>query len=298
MNLSGCGEWTKTCENECVDGGGPIPNLVHFIKSDNDFCFYEWVAVLAARKAIKPKKIFVYSVGEIKSCWWNRTRPFVEHYIVPSNQWVKTLNGRNVTQFAHKSDFLRNSILYKIGGIYSDTDSIATKSFDDLLHGYQAVIARQLGGKPGNGLLVVQKQSCFICAFASQGCQKFDGKWETHSIRTLNTLIRKQITTHLYKNVKVLGHTDGFFPFSWTVADAKALFEKDMKTLPFPLQRVYAIHLFNAARNPHRYQERFSHYTWLSESPSPAAHVFRSALPNWFNETYLNVSICVDPPQL
>ena len=42
VDLSGCGEWTKTCEEECVDGGGPIPNLVHFIKTDSDFHFYEW----------------------------------------------------------------------------------------------------------------------------------------------------------------------------------------------------------------------------------------------------------------
>ena len=143
VDLSGCGEWVKTCEVKCVDGGGPIPNVVHFIKADSNFHFYEWVAVMAARKALKPKKIFVHSRGELKSCWWNRIRPFVEHHIVPSNMWVKSLNGRRVIEFAHKADFMRNALLYQLGGIYSDTDCIATKSFDDLLHGYQTVVARQ-----------------------------------------------------------------------------------------------------------------------------------------------------------
>ena len=300
VNLSGCGEWTTTCEEECVDGGGPIPNLVHFIKTDNDFHFYEWIAVLAARKAIKPKKIFVHSVEEINSCWWNHTLPFVEHHIVPSDMWVKELNGKNVTRLAHKADFMKNAVLYQIGGIYSDTDSIATKSFDDLLHNYQAVISRQVDQMPGNGLLLARKQSCFMCAFSRQACHNFDGGWTSHSVLTLNTLINKQVTTTTphYKNVKILSYANGFFPFSWTVADTQALFVKDMKTLPFDLLQVYAIHLFNAAGNAKAYQQNFSNYTWLSKNPSTAAHAIRAALPSWFNETYHNEAICIDPPQL
>jgi len=124
VDLSGCGEWTKTCEEECVDGGGPIPNLVHFIKTDY---------VLAASKGIKPKKIFVHSVGEIKSCWWNHTQPLVEHHIVPSNMGKRTQWKDHIicaqSRFHEEFPSLPN-----IGGISSDTDSIATKSFDNLLH--------------------------------------------------------------------------------------------------------------------------------------------------------------------
>ena len=300
VDLSGCGEWTKTCEEECVDGGGPIPNLVHFIKTDSDFHFYDWVAVLAARKAIKPKKIFVHSVGEIKSCWWNRILPFVEHHIVPSDMWVKELNGKKVTLLAHKADFMKNALLYQIGGIYSDTDSIATKSFDDLLHNYQAVISRQIYQLPGNGLVLARKQSCFMCAFAKQACHNFNGYWTAHSIGTLTALVKEQLnlTSHHYKNVKILNHTNGFFPFGWAVADTQALFVKDMKTLPFDLLQVYAIHLFNAAGNAKPYQQNFSNYTWLSRNSSTAANAIRAALPSWFNEMYLNEAICIDLPQL
>jgi len=198
-------------EKECVDGEGPIPNLVHFIKTDNGFRFYEWIVVLAARRAIKPKKIFVHSVGKIKSCWWNRILPFVEHHIVPSEQWVRSLNGKNVTKLAHKADFMRNAVLYKVGGIYSDTGSIVTKSFDDLLQSYQIVIAKQIQEWPDNGLLVVQKQSCFMCPYAKQACQNFNGLWNTYSIVALKNLVEKQVTTHRYKNLKILDLSSGFF---------------------------------------------------------------------------------------
>ena len=294
VDLSGCGEWTRTCGKECVNGGGPIPNVVHFIKIDSDFHFYEWVAVMAAIKVIKPKMVFVHSTGDIKSCWWNRTRPFVQHHIVPGRQWVKTLNGRKVSYLAHQADFMKNSLLYKIGGIYSDTDSIATKSFDDLLHSYQTVVSRQYGGSPGNGLVVAQKQSCFICDFGKTACQKYDGGWSTHSIGVLANLVQK----HLYKNVKVLDYNNGFFPFSWNMRDIQALFEKDMTTLPFSLHKVYAIHLFNKIVSTTRIYQHFTNYTWLSEHPSTAAHAVRAALPSWFNQTYLNMSLCIDPPQL
>ena len=294
VDLSGCGEWTKTCEKECVDGGGPIPNLVHFIKTDNDFRFYEWVAVLAARKAIKPRKIFVHSVGEIKSCWWNRILPFVEHHIVPSDQWVRSLNGKNVTKLAHKADFMRNAVLYKIGGIYSDTDSIATKSFDDLLHNYQAVISRQVRKWPGNGLVLARKQSCFVCAYAKQACQNFNGDWNSHSIVTLKNLVNEQTKTHRYKNVKILEYRTGFFPFGWNRDELDALYKKDMKTIPFSLLQVYAIHLFHQAAR--EYLPSLDNYSWLSKSPSPAAGALRAALPSWFNETYHNKNLCIDPP--
>ena len=294
MDLLGCGDWTKNCEVECVDGKGPIPKVVHFIKTDNGFRFHEWVAVMAARKAIKPKKIFVHSAGEIESCWWNRTRPFVRHHIVRNDMWVNTVNGYKVTELAHKTDFMKNALLYKLGGIYSDTDSIATKSFDDLLHSYQAVVSIQISKMPGNGLLVAQKESCFMCAFAKQACRNFDSHWDTHSVQTLDSLL----ATRLYENVKVLKYANGFFPFGWNKEDVQSLYEDDMNTLPFSLLQVYAVHLYNSGVFTKIYRPSFYNYTWLIGSPSTAAHAIRAAFPSWFNETYLNVSLCIDPPVL
>jgi len=208
--------------------------------------------------------------------------------------WVNTVNGYKVTELAHKTDFMKNALLYILGGIYFNTDSIATKSFDDLLHGYQAVVSIQVSKMPGNGLLVAQKGSCFMCAFAKQACRNFDGHWDTHSVQTLDSLL----ATRLYKNVKVLEYANGFFPFGWNKVDVQPLNEEDMNTLPFSLLQVYAVHLYNSGVFTKIYRPNFYNYTWLIGSPSTAAHAIRAAFSSWFNETYFNVSLCIDPPVL
>ena len=101
------------------------------------FTFGEWVAVMSARKFIKPKRILIYSVHNITdSCWWRRTLPFVEHHILPREALIKALNGVQVKELAHSADFIRNSLLYHVGGVYADIDIIMVKSFDDLLRNH------------------------------------------------------------------------------------------------------------------------------------------------------------------
>ena len=110
-----------------------IPRVVHFIKVDSKFGFLDWVAVMAARKMIKPEKILFFSAGQLNSCWWNRTKPFVTHTILPEHVWVAKQNNKVLKEPAHKADFLRSALLYHLGGMYIDIDIVAVKSFDPLL---------------------------------------------------------------------------------------------------------------------------------------------------------------------
>ena len=133
--------------NECVNmTEEAIPRVVHFIKVDSSFGFLDWVAVMAARKIVTPENITIFSAGELNSCWWNHTKPFVTHIILPKQAWVTKLNNKVLWKLAHKSDFLKAALVYHFGGMYFDNDVVAVKSFDPLLNN-QVVLSRQHGGR-------------------------------------------------------------------------------------------------------------------------------------------------------
>ena len=289
----GCGEWITRCTEECANQRGPIPRIVHFIKLESHFTFREWVSVMSARKFLLPEKILVFSAVELEGCWWKRILPYVELHVLPENVWLQCRNDIEINELAHKADFLRTAILYNLGGIYSDTDSIAVKSFDALLSGHQVVLSRVDNGGVGNGLVLARKQSCFMCDFARQGCALYDGGWTTHSVSLLQTMPMNK-----YPGVSLIeDHMRGFFPFGGCIPECqKPLFEKSMEEINFNLSQVYAVHLFNKLSSEN--QRLYLHnYTWLTTARSAVAAAIRLNLPSWFNETHMNETLCIDFPQ-
>ena len=288
MDLNGCGEWTKTCEKECVSTlEGGIPRLVHFIKVDSSFGFLDWVAVMAARKMIKPEKIFIFSASELNSCWWNHTKPFVTHIILPKQAWVTKQNNIVLHEPAHKADFLRTALVYHFGGMYMDNDIVAVKSFDPLLNN-QVVLSQQNEGTPNNGLMMARKHSCFMCRFARLACQRYDGGWSTHSVETLDWIVNHELEK--FHNVSILSFEHGFFQFGWNYDDLRKLFELDMDSIKFNISDVYSLHYSNHVIA--NFRKYFRDKTWLFKSSSAGATAIRMSLPADFNATDLDEKIC------
>ena len=290
LDLHGCGEWTKTCEEECVNTAGEwpaIPRVVHFIKVDSRFGFLDWVAVMAARKMIKPEKILYFSAGQLNSCWWNRTKPLVTHTVLPEHVWVANQNNEVLKEPAHKADFLRTALVYHLGGMYLNSDIIAVKSFDSLLDN-QVVLSRQMGGSPANGLILARKHSCFACSFARRACQTYNGQWAAHSVHTLSRMVEHELKK--FHDVTILEYKEGFFQFGWNHTDLHKLFEVDMDSIQFNLSDVNSLHFYNHVSA--KYQQLFRNKTWLLESSSAAATAIRMVLPADFNVTDLDEKIC------
>ena len=110
---AGCGDWLKSCEDNCVKTATTlIPKHVHFISLNHPFSFYEWLAVVSAKKKIKPDKITVYTNGLQDSCWWRRALPHIEHQLIYALPGATVLNHAQIKHLAHKADFLRLVILY------------------------------------------------------------------------------------------------------------------------------------------------------------------------------------------
>ena len=297
--LDPCGDWIRTCHKECMCGQGEktvqIPKVVHFIK-DGNLTFSDWLAIVAAKKYIKPVEINLFTRQDIvPSCWMRRLHVIDSLRIVKlsDRQWLEHLNNVTVSYVEHQSDLLRNAILYYYGGIYMDTDAIATKSFDNLLRNYSVVLGRNLPNRIGNGLIIAQRRSCLICHYASQACANFDGSWTKHSTLSLSNLVKMNTTNY---NLKILNYTSGFFPFSWKERHFHQLFDTNASLIEFSPTQVYSLHLYGS-KFYEEIAERFNNLTWIMESPSIVAKHLRTVINSQFlNSQHLNESLCVDLP--
>ena len=296
-NLVGCGDWTQKCKKECINDAGPIPRIVHFLKLDGGvFTVREWISVLSARKYIKPERIIVYSANKISdSCWWRRTLPFVEHHILPREVLIKTLNGVPLKTLTHQSDFIRNSLLYHVGGVYVDTDMFIVKSIEELLEDRQAVVSREDTGFISSALMLLRRNSCFMCTHARRACENYDGWWLSHATITLHKVVeQKEDFPGLFV---IADFKRGFCPISCTsLTCGWKLFDASMKSINFNLSQAYSVHLTNTFTGQ-KQKTTLQNYEWISTSPSAVAAAARKVLPLWFNATYLDEKKCIDLPK-
>ena len=287
-------EIMSKCKSECVNGKGdtPIPKSVFFVKTDPEWTYEEWIALMSAHVHIKPDVIYIVTPSKMNlNCWWNRTLvvPEVSHVIVDASKWLREIKGMKFVEPAHVCDYMKITLLHEMGGILMDTDAIAIKSFDPLLK-HQAVLARDRARYVVNGLMISQKHSCFMCDFAIKSYNKYNGKWNLHTTYVLNPIS----AWSGYKDVLILNQYDGFFPF--TPRDASGLQEfldNDKAELQHNVSNLYAIHLYHNLLNKsfHALKEQsIDLYDWLRESKSFGAEVFRSVLPSDFTEEHFNTS--------
>lgn len=107
-----------------------IPKFIHFITGfgNDPFGLIEYVAVASARKHHPDWKIFIWHGDNVGGDWWDKLD---ELHV--QKTWVQTpthFRGKEVPHHAHRADLLRLPILYALGGLYLDTDTITTCKAD------------------------------------------------------------------------------------------------------------------------------------------------------------------------
>ena len=290
--------WMENCSSVCSSGDGPVARLVHFVQVGDTFGFLQWVAVMSAIKFIQPQRVLLFTTTNLTGCWASRlaSHSLVEMKHVPSYAIPQSMNGVDITEAAHKADFLRLSALWQFGGIYMDTDAIATKSFHPFFS-KEAVLAKQKGGRVGNGLMVARQKSCFICSFAKEACSEFDGSWARHSVKTLYRMLSENPTRAKieFPFVVVLPHASGFFPFDHNSDGLQQLFEDS--TVSFNETQVFAIHLFQTAASKLGLT-RLITFKWIMNSHTVVARVIRRVLPLGFREVDMDEQLCKPMPHV
>ena len=284
--------WTAQCYKTCVSGTGRVPRLVHFLQVGDNMKFLHWLAVMSAIRFIRPDLVMVHYLGEQTTCWSRRIRahPLVVFKELTNELIPTALNGANISNLAHRADFLRLTMLWQYGGVYMDFDALITKSFDPLMN-QEAVVSYQITQELGNGLMVTRPRSCFICGYAKRACHNFDGRWTTHSVVTLTRMLKFE--RHIFPNVMILKASEGFFPFCYTPEYLDRLFNWDVEQAKFDLTKVFALHLYN--KMSAHYSAKIS-YDWIVMQRSAVALNAQKILPYGFNREHMDDLKCLTVP--
>jgi hypothetical protein len=119
-----------------------IPNRVFFIWFGKELPWTTGLAMLSVKQVQNPEEIVLYVDSEISGDGYDLIKgvPGIELKKIEDSLFCGLNdNGlignlfHNFKKLASKSDLLRYVLVYKFGGVYLDADTIAVKSWNDLL---------------------------------------------------------------------------------------------------------------------------------------------------------------------
>jgi len=125
-----------------------IPKIIHYCWFGNTEKPKEVIKYIEGWRKILPK----YEIIE-----WNE-----KNFNVSINKYVA--EAYNEKKYAFVSDYARLFALYRLGGIYLDTDVEVVKSLDDLLN-HQVVVGFEEKNYVATSTILAEKESPFIKSF-------------------------------------------------------------------------------------------------------------------------------------
>ena len=230
-----------------------IPTIVHFVVGQGDqenirhrftlsspFMFINYLNVLAARRQIRPEKLYIHYYKEPNTFWWNQTKqdPDINATFVQT-RLVDRIYNKSIDHHAHRGDIMRLEVLINYGGIYFDTDVLALRSFEPLLNVSDVIMAHQDDdkGTACNAVIIGKKNASFLLR-VYDAYQSFDANcWDCHSVRLTGRLAA------IYSNeIRVLPSINFFYPSFY---QGNVFFHSNR----YNFSSNYATHLWNKLLN-------------------------------------------------
>ncbi|GAB6023650.1 hypothetical protein CHUAL_008417 [Chamberlinius hualienensis] len=127
------------------------------------------------------------TIPNVRLKFINLTEAFSD---TPLATWYKSDAIKNsIHPTEHMSDALRIALLYKNGGIYSDTDSITIRPLDQLRN----TVSDQGDNSLGNGVLIFDKDSEILLEYMTTFANNFRGDlWSYQGPEMLDALVKKR----------------------------------------------------------------------------------------------------------
>ncbi len=123
-----------------------IPNILHFIfgLSENfggkPFSFSHYIAIRSAIIINKPDDVIFHYQYEPIGEYWDLIKGQIT---LNKLEAPSEIHGKKLFHVAHKADIIRLQVLYKVGGIDLDIDTISIKSLD-IFRKYSFAIGQEL----------------------------------------------------------------------------------------------------------------------------------------------------------
>jgi hypothetical protein len=161
---------------------------IHFVHGlhDDGFHICDRIAIASAWMNNPDWNVFLWCPNEPTGEHWEKLKAKVPVRIMPVDNFT-TWNGKFISRHQHRADLIRHTVLYAMGGVYADTDTITLAPFPKEWLEHDAVLGREFCGEGTIGLCNAVMYSRMHGQFQWKWLQKwqeFDGTgWNEFSVQ-------------------------------------------------------------------------------------------------------------------
>lgn len=187
-----------------------VPKIIRYVWFDTNGEHDKAVLPELYQQCIKSAKVFNPDyrvvVHSNKPLDYDLLSPeLIENELIPQ-RYLDDIEEIGIEVIAHKSDYVRYSILFEEGGVYADTDMIIIKSLDDLL-GEKLVLAKEKPTTYCCAMMVAAPGSKIIKRVLEIYHEDYRGdEWIYNSQKQLTKLANV-----MPEEIRSLGFEGGFF---------------------------------------------------------------------------------------
>jgi hypothetical protein len=217
-----------------------IPNIIHFIwltgPKSRPFSYINAVAVKAAAKIQKPSKILMHcNAAPVGNANWDSVSHLFElRHVEPPTE----IKGVPLDYVQYQADVLRLRILFNLGGIYLDTDSLLLRPLTPLME-RDFTLARESDTSIAMAPIFAMPGEEFIHLWLERMPQAIQKHiWSSHAVQLPHEIYRE------YPHLCDVRPQQEFFPLD---LKHNYLFEEEPRAIMDALARVdgaYAIHVY------------------------------------------------------
>jgi hypothetical protein len=165
-----------------------VTNNIHFVHGlhNDGFHICDRIAIRSAHVNNPEWNLYLWCPEEPKGDHWKKLKDSTPVRIMPVENF-QTWNGKIIHRHQHRADLIRHSVLYAMGGVYCDTDTITLAPYPKKWLDHDTVIGREFCGEGTIGLCNAIMYSRMHSQFQWKWLQKwqeFDGTgWNETSVQ-------------------------------------------------------------------------------------------------------------------
>lgn len=165
-----------------------MTNNIHFVHGlhNDGFHICDRIAIRSAHVNNPDWNLYLWCPEEPKGDHWKKLKDSTPVRIMPVENF-QTWNGKIIHRHQHRADLIRHSVLYAMGGVYCDTDTITLAPYPKEWLDHDTVIGREFCGEETIGLCNAIMYSRMHSQFQWKWLQKwqeFDGTgWNETSVQ-------------------------------------------------------------------------------------------------------------------
>ena len=165
-----------------------MTNNIHFVHGlhNDGFHICDRIAIRSAHVNNPDWNLYLWCPEEPKGDHWKKLKDSTPVRIMPVENF-QTWNRKIIHRHQHRADLIRHSVLYAMGGVYCDTDTITLAPYPKEWLDHDTVIGREFCGEGTIGLCNAIMYSRMHSQFQWKWLQKwqeFDGTgWNETSVQ-------------------------------------------------------------------------------------------------------------------